>query len=86
MHITSLRKVGGSVMVTLPPAFLEQLNLKHNSPVELFIKDNHLIINPITKPSYTLEELLAASDYESLTTEERNMEWIDNTGIGNELL
>ena len=28
MHTTNLRKVGGSVMVAVPPAMLEQLHLK----------------------------------------------------------
>ena len=28
MHVTNLRKVGGSVMLTVPPAVLEELHLK----------------------------------------------------------
>jgi antitoxin ChpS len=28
MHTTNLRKVGGSIMLAVPPAFLEQLTYK----------------------------------------------------------
>ena len=35
MHTTSLRKVGGSVMLAVPPAFLDQLHLQAGATVGL---------------------------------------------------
>ena len=32
MHTTNLRKVGGSVMLAVPPAFLDQLQFKLELP------------------------------------------------------
>ena len=36
MHTTNLRKVGGSVMLAVPPAFLDQLHLQAGVMVGLW--------------------------------------------------
>lgn len=85
MHTTNLRKVGGSVMLAVPPTFLDQLNLQAGATVGLTISDGHLLVDPKPKSRYTLAELLAASDYsQPQTAEER--EWIDAPAVGNELI
>lgn len=85
MHTTNLRKVGGSIMLAVPPAFLDQLHLQVGATVSLIIDHGRLVVEPRTRPRYTLAELLAASDYsQPLSAEER--EWIDAPAIGGELL
>jgi antitoxin ChpS len=85
MHTANLRKVGGSVMLAVPPAILDQLDLKAGATVGLAVDGERLIIEPRAKPRYTLEELLAASDYsQPMTPEER--EWIDAPPVGREPL
>ena len=84
MHAV-LRQVGGSVMLSLPQAFLKQLNLSAKSNVDLSLKNGKLIVEPINKPKYTLDELLAQSDYSgSINDEER--QWLDAPSAGGELL
>ncbi len=85
MHTTTLRKVGGSVMLAVPPALLEQLHLQPGTTVGLVIDHGRLIVKPSTKPRYTLAELLANSDYSAPLSEEES-EWIDMPTVGNELL
>ncbi len=85
MFITNLRKVGGSIMLTVPPAFLEQLHLQAGTTVGLAIEHGCLVVNPQPKPRYTLEELLADSDYsQPLSVAER--EWVDTPAVGKEIL
>ncbi len=85
MHTTSLRKVGGSVMLTVPPAFLDQLHLHAGATVGLLVDQGRLVIDPHPRPRYTLAELLAASDYsQPQPAEER--EWVDAPAVGGELL
>ena len=85
MHTTNLRKVGGSIMFAVPPAFLDQLHLQAGATVGVSVSDGRLVIDPKPRPRYTLAELLAASDYsEPQTAEER--EWIDAPAVGGELL
>ena len=85
MHTTNLRKVGGSIMLAVPPAFLEQLHLQTSATVGLTIDHGCLVINPKPRPRYTLAELLAASDYsQPQPAEER--EWVDAPTVGGERL
>lgn len=84
MHTTNLRKVGGSIMLAVPPAILDQLHLQAGATVGLAIDHGCLIVNPMPRPHYTLAELLAASDYsQPQPTEER--EWVDAPAVGREL-
>jgi antitoxin ChpS len=85
MHITNLRKVGGSVMLAVPPALLELLQLKAGAPVGVTVDGGRLIVEASPRPRYTLAELLAASDYsEPASPEDR--EWIDAPAVGKEIL
>lgn len=85
MHTTNLRKVGGSVMLSVPPAILEQLHLKAGSTVTISLEGEKLVIESSPKPRYTLAELLAASDYsEPLSKSERD--WVDSPPAGRELI
>ena len=63
MHTTKMRKVGGSITLAVPPAFLEQLHLRVGATVGLAVDNGCLVVNPSPRPRYTLAELLAASDY-----------------------
>ena len=85
MHTTNLRKVGGSVMLVVPPAFLDQLHLQAGATVGLAVDHGRLVVEPRIRPRYTLAELLAESDYaQPQPTEER--EWIDAPAVGGELI
>jgi antitoxin ChpS len=85
MHITNLRKVGGSIMLAVPPAYLELLHLKAGAAVGVDIDGGRLIVEASPKVRYTLDELLAASDYSgSASPVER--EWLDAPAAGNEIL
>jgi len=85
MHTTSLRKVGGSVMLAVPPAILDMLQLKVGATVGLEVDGARLVIDPNVKPRYTLAELLDASDYSQPQSPEER-EWIDAPSVGGELL
>jgi antitoxin ChpS len=85
MYITNLRKVGGSVMLAVPPALLDLLHLKVGTAVGVAVDGGRLVVEAATRPRYTLEELLAASDYsQPLSAEEQ--EWVDAPAVGKEIL
>jgi antitoxin ChpS len=85
MRTTNLRKVGGSVMLAVPPAILDLLHLQAGTTVGLSVDHGRLVIEPQPRRRYTLAELLAASDYsEPQPLEER--EWVDAPAVGRELL
>ncbi|MFM9973727.1 MAG: antitoxin [Beijerinckiaceae bacterium] len=85
MHITNLRKVGGSVMLAVPPVLLDLLNLKAGTAVGVAVDGGRLVVEASPRPRYTLAELLLASDYsEPLSSEDR--EWLDAPAAGKEIL
>jgi antitoxin ChpS len=85
MHHASLKKVGGSVMLTIPRAFLDQLRLDAGARVDLAVDGGRLVVEPARKPRYTLAELLAASDDASRPAAE-DRAWADAPPAGRELL
>ena len=85
MHTTNLRKVGGSVMLAVPPAILDLLHLRAGATVGVTVDGGRLVIEPQQRPHYSLDELLAQCDTSSeLTVEDRA--WLDAKPVGSELL
>lgn len=84
MHTINLRKVGGSIMLSVPPAILELLHLKAGSTVGVTVDDGRLVIDPQPRRRYTMAELLSASDYSKRQPQEER-EWVDAPAVGREL-
>ena len=72
-------------MLAVPPALLDLLQLASGAEVALSLDEGRLIVTRRPGPRYTLEELLAQSDYgEPLTEDDRA--WIDAPAAGDEIL
>src|SRR6266699_157174 len=79
-----LRRVGGSVMLAIPPALLDELHLAADSSVELSTEAGKLVVRPARR-RYTLDELLSQCDPDApLTAAER--EWVDTPAVGDEIV
>jgi antitoxin ChpS len=87
MHTTNLRKVGGSVMLAVPPALLDVLKLAAGSKVGLLVEDGRLVVESSARPRYTMAELLAQT--KAVGTGKRpaaEREWVAAPRAGRELL
>jgi antitoxin ChpS len=85
MHTTNLRKVGGSIMLAIPPAILDLLDLRAGATVGLAVDRGRLVIEPTLRPRYSLDELLAQCDAAAeFSAEDRA--WLDSKAVGSELL
>ncbi|HEX4810863.1 MAG TPA: antitoxin [Bryobacteraceae bacterium] len=85
MHTTNLRKVGGSIMLAVPPALLEILHLRPGAKVGLTVQSGRLVVEPQQRPHYTLDELLAQCNPKSRRSEQ-DREWLDDGMVGGELI
>lgn len=85
MYTTNLRKVGGSIMLAVPPALLDVLHLQPGSTVWIAIESGKLMIEPQLRPKYSLDELLAQCD-ENLELTEEDREWLNIKPVGAELI
>lgn len=84
MHTTYLRKVGGSIMLALPPSVLDMLNLSAGSTVGVTVDHGKILIAP-PNSRYTLDELLAQCD-PNVAASEEDQAWLNDGPIGKELL
>ena len=85
MHTTKHRKVGGPLRLAVPPTILDDLPLQAGASVG-FTLDGTKLLGEATSPfRYSLNDLLAQSDYkDGVSQEERD--WLDAPSVAGELL
>ena len=80
-----LRKVGRSVMLAIPNAMLDELELSADTSVGLSIKAGRLVVDPKKRRIYSLDELLAQCNPSARRSrEDRN--WLASSPLGRELI
>lgn len=85
MVTSTLRVVGGSVMMTIPKPILESLGLSANEKVALTIADGRLIVEARPRPSYSLADLLAQCDSDAPEQAEQK-DWDRAAPVGREII
>ncbi len=89
MHTTNLRKVGGSVMLAVPPALLNALQLQPGAKVGIAVQSGRLVVEPRPRPHYTLNELLAQCNPRARRSKpgsKQEREWLNSKPVGRELI
>ena len=85
MATATLRNIGGSVVLTVPKKILDLIHLRAGAKVEMRVEDGKLIVQPTTKPKYTLAALLAQCQPEDFQLTEDDRAWLDIRPVGNEV-
>ncbi len=85
MLTSTLRTVGGSVMMTIPKAVLDVLGLGANDKVTLHVDAGRLMVEGRPRPKYSLAELLAQCDASAETADELQT-WDAAEPVGREIL
>jgi antitoxin ChpS len=57
--LQTLRKAGGSLVMTVPKAFVDQNGLGEGSQVELHLQGKRMTVEAPTRPRYKLADLMA---------------------------
>jgi len=83
--VVRLRKVGGSVMVAIPTAYLDALAIGADHQVDMSVADGSLRLVPRARPAYSLSELLAQCDGDVGHSRE-DVEWTSGGPVGRELV
>lgn len=86
MATAILRRLGGSVVMTLPRKVLALVDLDAGAEVKLSVENGRLVVSPQGRPRYRLADLLRASAGKKrrLTAEDRR--WLDDGPVGKELI
>ena len=77
--ITKIQKWGHSLALRIPKSMAVELKLEENSPLEIRLEDDRLVIYPVTQPEFKLDELL-----ELITPENLHAEAGMSMPVGNE--
>ena len=85
MRTTNLRKVGGSVMLAVPPALLDLLHLQPGAEVGIAVEGGRLVVEPRPRRRYALDELLAQCNPKARRTKQE-LDWLKSKSVGGELI
>lgn len=86
MHKATLREVGGSVMVAIPPHILNELQLGPKAQVNLSIREGKLVLEPaVRRGRIGLAARLKMCDF-SLPISDEERAWLDSPRAGREAL
>jgi antitoxin MazE len=77
---TRVQKWGNSLALRIPKSFAEEVGLQADAAVELSLEEGRLIVQPITPPPLTLDQLLAG-----ITDENLPGEWNTGPAVGKEV-
>ena len=86
MYSSNLRKVGGSVMLAVPPAILDMVQLQSGSAVNISVENGRLIIDPRPSKRYALQDLLDQCDASAPMPDDSTCQWTQSSPQGRELL
>ncbi len=78
--LQTLRRAGGSLVMTVPKVFIEQNHLQEGSQVDLFVAGAQMTVNVQHRPRYKLEDLMA----EMPTKLPRVEGWDEMASVGKE--
>jgi len=67
--ITRIQKWGNSLALRIPKPMADEMQLDQNSAVEIRHEKGQIIITPVLKPAFTLEQLLDQVNKENMHAE-----------------
>jgi len=80
----SIQKWGNGAAVRLHRALLKQIDSGVGGTLEVEVVDGGLLLKPVKKPEFTLDELLATCTSESVRLDDEDREWLDAPPVGKE--
>ncbi len=66
---TKIQKWGNSLAIRIPKSFALNINLKQDELVDLSVDESKIVITPIERKEYSLEELLKGVSKNNLHSE-----------------
>ena len=66
---TSVQKWGNSLAVRIPKPFAEEIGVDEDTDVDMSVVEGRLVVSPVRRPQYELEDLLEGVSDENLHRE-----------------
>jgi antitoxin ChpS len=87
MEFVTLRRAGGSLVLTIPKPHVRALGLTGGERIGVTVNEGKLVADPSVtpRPGYRLDELVAQCDPNAPLTEEDEA-WLGDRPVGGELI
>jgi antitoxin ChpS len=85
MHTTTLRMSGNSIILDIPPELLNALQFSAGARVRLTVDGGCLLVEPASRLTYTLDELLSKCD-DSAEFTSQELAWLNVRPFGKEVM
>lgn len=79
-----IKKWGNSAGMVIPGVVMKELGLQPGQSMEASVQNNQLVLTPVAKQRYTLDELLAQCDPNAPELDEKEI-WGRDNPVGNEI-
>lgn len=66
---TKIQKWGNSLALRLPKSFVKEAQIAYGSSVDLYMDEGKIVIAPLPKPTYRLEDMLEEVTEDNLHSE-----------------
>ncbi len=64
-----VQKWGNSLALRIPKSFAQETNIDQGTVVDLSLEEGEIVIRPVVKPEYSLDELLSRVTKENIHSE-----------------
>lgn len=87
MEFVTLRRAGGSLVLTIPKTHVRELGLSEGERIGVSVDEGKLVADPAARdrPRYTLHDLISQCDPSAPVTEEEEA-WLNDRPVGGELI
>ncbi len=86
MPMTTLKKAGGSLVMTVPASVRDAMELSEGQRLSVVVDNGKIVLEPATpRRRFTLDELLEQCDLDRPYSEDERT-WLDAPPVGRELL
>jgi antitoxin ChpS len=82
MMTITLRKLGKSVVMDVPVQILNMMHIGVGTQMHVNVVDGKLVVEPTTRPLFTLAELIAQCDEENMALTAEDNEWLNANPVG----
>lgn len=89
MPTATLRKLGGSTVISLPPSILTSINARVGDSLHITLSDGEIHLKPVKKRiKYELKDLLAKYEkaMDGVERSPEDSEWLNDEPVGRELI
>lgn len=79
-----VKKWGNSLAARIPKAIADMIDLHLNQKISIEVENGRIIITPVTKKKYAMDELLSQCNSNNFKLDDEDRAWLNDEPVGRE--